>query len=95
MQVKIAGQDMGVVELPGSRDKTVTTKLKITAPRGDQKITFTLINPKSIDIKEKNRKAVRSAVIENIEVEGPIGVRLRRRRQDIAGSLSPSPARAA
>ncbi|QOV91715.1 DUF1592 domain-containing protein [Humisphaera borealis] len=74
VQVKIAGQDMGVVELPGSRDKTVTTKLKITAPRGDQKITFTLINPKSIDIKEKNRKAVRSAVIENIEVEGPIGV---------------------
>ena len=73
VQVKIAGQDVGVVELPGSRDKTVTTAIKVNAPRGDQKISFTLINPKTIDQKERNRKAVRSAVIENVEIEGPIG----------------------
>lgn len=74
VQVKVGGQDVGVVEIPGSRDKTVTTTLKVNVRGGDQKITFTLLNPKTIDMPERNRKAIRSAVIENVEVHGPIGV---------------------
>jgi hypothetical protein len=77
VQVRVDGKVVGTVELAGgSRDKPVTLTVKADAKAGKRKVSLALLNPKTGEQKDKQgkaRKVTRSATVDAVEVEGPVG----------------------